>query len=1400
MATLYKDYFNIDPKYYAAVTADLIEQGKVSWKNFYPHETFVKLLETTYRVLSGAAPRSIWVEGAYGTGKSHAALTVKSLIDASPEEVKEYFDDFGLSKDLRDKYISLKGSSNILTIHRIGSAGINSDMDLVLAIQQSVTAALKARGIENQGAASMKDAFLQWVSKRANRNYFADLIAEDKYIWDFSGVTVEEVVEKLTVGTGKQVEQMMNKVMKVLKDNGQYGIFSDVTQMADWIRSVIRENNLTAILFIWDEFSEYFLTHPVGLTGFQTLAEISLSDPFYFMIVAHESNALFADKDTANKTLDRFEKSVKIELPENMAFQLMAQAMKKTDDPILSQKWEKYSSSLNEQLISTRSVITTTAKKQAKFGQKTQLSDDELKKIVPIHPYAALVLKNIAVLFNSNQRSMFDFIISEDMSDAKGFKWYINTYGPLDNCNLLTVDLLWNFFYGKEQNGLNDDVRGILDNYRMLQGEKLLPEEQRVLKTVLLLQAVSLRVTGNDLLVPNDQNVDLAFLGTDWNKGKAVAIANGLIEKGFLFKKPVGGGMMEYSVAGKGGGSDELAGIRKKVIDETKTQNLIVSASLKDAIAYPAAVKTRYIPFETGYAAFSNTVNSAKSNQKPERFKVIVTFAMNDTEATQVQQQIIKQVNMPNNDIIFIETLSPMGKDLHDQYVEDMTFSRFNTGKDKAQAAHYEQQALGVLNAWKAKIAGGAFNIYTPEQKSPQRKATLADLQETLLEINNKKYYYGLEQYTLNATMYTAYQLPNGAGFGIAESLSGAYSNSNKKMSFENALAGAWKEPNYWQDPSKQSLVIVHVKKKVEELIEKGFSGPAGRVSVLSIVEELEKEPFGLMPNSVAALVLGFVLKEYATSDYFWSNSTNSESMTADKMKMAIANALSQRINPSPKYKDEFIVAMSAEVRAFLNCTAKVFHVGALGSVESARDQIRICMKKFSFPLWCVKYTLEKEQTGSSAKTIEKIIDCYSGIANTANGTKASESELAEQIGKLAVAEPAVVEDLERLFTSEQCRKGMLAYIAVYQGGALKELAEKINDGGNYLDEVKKKFSAGDANWVWDVATADEKISDVILEYKIIDGSSQSIGKFTTLKEVVNGWNNKTNQIRMPFETLEKTVGDLGRFLQQLYYMKQSGTLNEQYKPKFLDLLQTQRAAFDEFYCNQFPYFAQIADNFIDKLDDSEKFDLFNNLSSGQFTKGKSEYYKYIENEVKQLLQEQWKRKLREKWNQKTHTQTPADWSTKYLTPILCMFDDSERSNARTMFRIISSSNPIEADAKTAMDWMESATFYDRLENEKEREDCFKKRILGEYAVLLKDTEQVRQSLLNTVQDRVYDWMDNSAVQNQLAKIADKQYKLSGCDQALAVIERMDAEQLRKYLRERILDDTEFGLQILKGE
>ena len=58
-------------------------------------------------------------------------------------------------------------------------------------------------------------------------------------------------------------------------------------------------------------------------------------------------------------------------------------------------------------------------------------------------------------------------------------------------------------------------------------------------------------------------------------------------------------------------------------------------------------------------------------------------------------------------------------------------------------------------------------------------------------------------------------------------------------------------------------------------------------------------------------------------------------------------------------------------------------------------------MKEFQFPIWCVKSLLDGEQFDSPKEIIEEAIDCYTGIANTANSNQDSENKLAERIGEI---------------------------------------------------------------------------------------------------------------------------------------------------------------------------------------------------------------------------------------------------------------------------------------------------------------------------------------------------------------------------------------------------------------
>ena len=89
----YCEYFGVNEKYFPCIDESAINSG-AAWDTTYPHQTFVDLLTLTEKMLSGNTNRSIWIHGAYGTGKSQCAYTLKKLLEVPENEVRAYWDKF----------------------------------------------------------------------------------------------------------------------------------------------------------------------------------------------------------------------------------------------------------------------------------------------------------------------------------------------------------------------------------------------------------------------------------------------------------------------------------------------------------------------------------------------------------------------------------------------------------------------------------------------------------------------------------------------------------------------------------------------------------------------------------------------------------------------------------------------------------------------------------------------------------------------------------------------------------------------------------------------------------------------------------------------------------------------------------------------------------------------------------------------------------------------------------------------------------------------------------------------------------------------------------------------------------------------------------------------------------
>ena len=192
----YRHYFNIDPDFFPAVNADVIKKNPDLWKKFYPHSSFVKLLKQTVDVLTRKQKLNIWVEGAYGTGKSHAVLTLKRLLDANEQDTRDYFNQFKLDNDLCNKFVGVKNNGKIITVHRYGSSSIHGDNDLILAIQESIEDALNEAGIKNAGSDALKTAIIKYLSNDENKQVF-NVFLKGSYADLFGGDTVDDIIANL---------------------------------------------------------------------------------------------------------------------------------------------------------------------------------------------------------------------------------------------------------------------------------------------------------------------------------------------------------------------------------------------------------------------------------------------------------------------------------------------------------------------------------------------------------------------------------------------------------------------------------------------------------------------------------------------------------------------------------------------------------------------------------------------------------------------------------------------------------------------------------------------------------------------------------------------------------------------------------------------------------------------------------------------------------------------------------------------------------------------------------------------------------------------------------------------------------------------------------------------------
>ena len=1399
---LYSEYIKVDPNFIPVFSRNSDKTYPDKWQSFYPHASFKKILKDVVETLEKSnetKDRSIWMSGAYGTGKTYASFVIKHILEDSIDSISPYFLQNGM-ETLLSRVKGVRSKGRILVVQRSASAGINTQDKLFNAIVESVRKAVADADLSYTGAESLSEKVLTML-KNPETSVFNFEGAFNKYRGKFTEYnSIEGIIKDLEELDLEDRLDLIDTIIEVAALEG-FNWSMSAEEIVDWLEDIRTGNNLQAIIFIWDEFTEYFKNNQNNITGLQEIAQASSRISCYLFLITHSSaGQLIQDKGSKTIIEARFKLDT-IELEESTAFKLLGQALR--HEPDLLEEWNQ----TNNQLWDGVKRGSVDVIKNKDYN----IQDDDFKALLPMHPYAAYLLKFIAKDISSNQRTIFQFLSGDysDDEDKTNFKWFIEHFAfEYGKWNYLTADYLWDYFFKTSNVDLDTAFIQTISHYNNYAplcddptNSTLGDRRRRVLKVTLLLAALQAKngaeaKTGaTSLMRPTLANIKACFVGTPQES---------TVEQDLNFFATKG-------IVGKIESSNEVLFVMTSAAIDTERMNQIIEETRK-AITFEKIVADsnyevakQFLPSDFLKTRMRIT-NISPTNAKQEAEKTEISenhipafylFAKNEADQGKIKgtvKTIFEKVgdrcivvdfsSLPFTDILFEKFIESKAKEKY--------FSTIPNQKSQLDLAKKTSQEL--INEWIRKLVTTSLYVYSAPDKAVQKTGG-ANLRKQFKEINNEFYGCGLEEITQNDKLFAE----TGFKETVAQMAMGKIDVPNnysyvRNISKKLEMDGIWGAKKYWE--THPAHPVSRMKLAINDVIDKAFE-KSTMVSMNDIWNELKKPPFGLLPNTGSVFLLGFLLGEYADSTYYKRDNNNN---TTALNYIGLSELIFGVIKKLPKAQGQYIVKQTSEQTAFCQITGEIFKIAKdkRNSIDDIAKNINIYLTNNKYPMWAIKYFIEEELYDHEyCEAMVELTDLLCEFIKPEAKVDRERSKVVEDIYRLYKQYNAIDELYQEILSTENMRAGMNYYIAQYKPELIQIASNLKVDAKEYLELLNDKLS-NDSSYLWELGDTNRQIDNLYVDLKLIyDINRVLTTKQKTYEETRKALIEKLNIVKIPFALIQELKPELVTIIEQFYLIKDNEQFN---KADTASTIANFADDFVEFFNNQFDVFCKAVNRALQKTLAIDEYEhLFNKVPSGMLFEATDNFTTTMQRELTNYRKNKKTRKMYDAWEKATNSTNPADWSQKNGIPILCLFSEDILIAQRVFDALNRSSNlPAEKDIDDAIEFLESGKL-DTLRNIEDCEKKFIEQFAGEYAYIITSADELRDKIRSVAGSKIYEWhAKRDSCQEEIRQFAIERYQMKYRPKVKEIVGKMSAEQAQKYLEELIEDDPILGISILK--
>lgn len=976
MANKYSDAIRIRETK-SAYNIQMEESGE--WSNFIPNVQFNEILSKVIGSVSNKVideHRSFWLEGTYGTGKSHAAAVIKHLLCDPVSEIEEYVNQEFANPELailRQSLWDLREKTRLLPVTMIGHCSIAHKDDLSLQIQTHVVQALNAAGLD--------------IVVRTDFDNYISNIEKNPIIWDQIIAQNAELASyapdrKKLIKDLKDADSSVLTLMKsALRESGLH-VRLEHENLCKWFFEVqdklAEETEYNGILLIWDEFTDVMLSDlgPSLLVDLQELAEATMDakNNSYFFHIAHPSALDNLKAEERTKTTGRY-RFMHYNMEPVSAFKIMSRKFIHNENPD-NAAYVTYHHMTDRYFAKMQTVYENYAHTS---NNPTDTLHD-LKNLFPVHPATANMATYYAREAGSSSRSVFEFLGSNP-----AIREFLDSEEHFKNGDMITADYLWDFVLD-EFNSKVTKYGVVTERYNSYRSHVEHQDKHyvAVFKAILLLNALN-NLANNETVTPSEENIRNMFVGTPIDDTMD-EILDWINTQGVVQRSPQGIYEIRFSALD----AKEIEELRKQMLtNDYKYTSQILKFSDTAQKEFDKMLKgvNRPCRFDfyseeaNEYTLLNKIENGYKASASYETF-IAMMMARTASELAFLKEvaQKASQDDRFKNVAFFV----------FDTIMDSLDFDRFIEYQANAlcankhglseQAKSHTDNAKAIIEDWIHSIKTGVCSVFLPGENTSVNARQLATIINSV--VATKIFNRGpesLEILRLKAPQtcwvkqHSKGTADNVLSFNTKEEISKRCIGPAKHMML--LLQDSVDDNLRFKDdcdPNHPLLIVSQfVKSKIDHSEKQNIFNLADKF------EDLTKPPYGLFCSHSGYGMLAFALKPYVDKVF----DTNGKPIGAQRMLELITDTFKiwdsgsgsrSKVDVKFETKEEGQIA-KALIKSFSLNTLKDYK--DVSSLTDARWALREAYcKEIGYPLWAIKYCSEMD-TQSSKDKICKLID-----------------------------------------------------------------------------------------------------------------------------------------------------------------------------------------------------------------------------------------------------------------------------------------------------------------------------------------------------------------------------------------------------------------------------------------